>query len=876
MIKLENINKYYFKGDNREIHVVNNVSLEFPDAGFVTILGASGSGKTTLLNIIAGLDKYDSGSVTYDDKVFNKYKMDDVDALRNEKMGYIFQNYLLINHFSVYENLRIALEAIDVTDPKEQKKRIEYALRCVGLFKYRKKKVKNLSGGQMQRVSIARCIVKNCDIIIADEPTGNVDTENTVQIMNILKKISQTKLVILVTHEMNIARYYSDRIIQIKDGKIISDGIVTNNGTLNTQTDRKIYLGDLDNEKSAANKLNFELYVDESSTESNLIIAVRNDTLYIKSDKKIVNLNESSIELVNDSYHDVEDSLQEFEFDTSWYEKPTTKSKKEFFFTNFINGFREFKNQSNVKILFIIINLILGALVGTCFINLNNLMYVNTDDITKDNVGSVVVTDQTIYDNYVPSNNYNLYLEAFEEGIIDEIIPYSHIESYVRFEENFVFGESHTIKHWIYSYNSDMKLICGSRPYNEEIVIGKELADKLITIYGYKNRDYQKLLGMMFNNRIISGVAEKETDSLYVNPITIYNYLSSNGRGRTITIDNIGYFNGTFTLQSGRVPTNSKEVIIDRVFALENELKVNSSIKLGEDTYTIVGIFSEENIVDVPSILTVDINIFGKTLDILDWTLTDNKFTYEPIYLPSYEYEIVEGRKPLNNNECLVNVSSPLQVGSSIHGYRIVGKYAKNYNDGTLGNTFMYDNVLIISGYNYIQSHYEITFEFSEEADEYFNHLEYEIYDHASYQKIAGKKQNISSNVSMIVLSIVLFSVFILLTYLTNRGRIINEIHTIGVYRSIGKSRKTLIYQKIGYNFLMISISSVIGYSISWIINHFVNGFKDLFAPVAKVNFLIVLLGILALYVIGIFIGIIPTLSLIKKTPSEINSKYDI
>ena len=298
MIKLDNINKYYFKGENREIHVVNNISLEFPDAGFVTILGASGSGKTTLLNIIAGLDKYDSGTVTYDDKVFDKYKMDDVDALRNEKMGYIFQNYLLINHFSVYENLRIALEAIDVTDQKEQKKRIEYALRCVGLFKYRKKKVKNLSGGQMQRVSIARCIVKNCDIIIADEPTGNVDTENTIQIMNILKKISQTKLVILVTHEMNIARYYSDRIIQIKDGKIISDGIVTNNGTLNTQTDRKIYLGDLDNEKSTANKLNFELYVDESSSESNLIIAVRNDTLYIKSDKKIVNLNESSIKHV--------------------------------------------------------------------------------------------------------------------------------------------------------------------------------------------------------------------------------------------------------------------------------------------------------------------------------------------------------------------------------------------------------------------------------------------------------------------------------------------------------------------------------------------------------------------------------------------------
>ena len=125
-----------------------------------------------------------------------------------------------------------------ILDSKEQRKRIEYALRCVGLFKFKNKKVRNLSGGQMQRVSIARALVKNCDIIIADEPTGNVDSENTIQIMNILKKISEKKLVLLVTHELNIARFYSDRIIQIKDGKIISDGEVVNRGKLNTQTDR--------------------------------------------------------------------------------------------------------------------------------------------------------------------------------------------------------------------------------------------------------------------------------------------------------------------------------------------------------------------------------------------------------------------------------------------------------------------------------------------------------------------------------------------------------------------------------------------------------------------------------------------------------------
>ena len=305
MIKINNLNKYYFRKEERELHVVNDVNLELPSSGLVTILGASGSGKTTLLNIIGGLDKQDSGSITYDNQIFDEYKMKDIDSFRSKKIGYIFQNYLLLENYSVYNNLRIQLEVIGVLDPKEQRKRIEYALRCVGLFKFKNKKVRNLSGGQMQRVSIARALVKNCDIIIADEPTGNVDSENTIQIMNILKKISEKKLVLLVTHELNIARFYSDRIIQIKDGQVISDGKVLNPGKLNTQTDRKIYLKDYNNEECNTNNLNIKVYSDDVSTLSNIKIIVRNDTIYIQSEKNIVNLNESSIEVVDESYQDL-------------------------------------------------------------------------------------------------------------------------------------------------------------------------------------------------------------------------------------------------------------------------------------------------------------------------------------------------------------------------------------------------------------------------------------------------------------------------------------------------------------------------------------------------------------------------------------------
>ena len=146
MIKVKNLNKYFNKNKNNEIHVINNTSFELPKSGLISFLGHSGSGKTTLLNVLGGLDKA-KGSIEYDDLVFNKYNMHKMDQFRSKHIGYVFQNYNLLLEETVYDNLRIALELINVTDPEEVNKRIEYTLKAVGMFKFRKKKAFTLSGG---------------------------------------------------------------------------------------------------------------------------------------------------------------------------------------------------------------------------------------------------------------------------------------------------------------------------------------------------------------------------------------------------------------------------------------------------------------------------------------------------------------------------------------------------------------------------------------------------------------------------------------------------------------------------------------------------------------------------------------------------------
>ncbi len=221
MLELKNIKKTYRVGDT-ETHALDDISVSFREKEFVAILGTSGSGKTTCLNIIGGLDRYDSGDLVINGKSTKDFKDRDWDAYRNNSIGFIFQSYNLITHLSIVSNVELGMTLSGVSAAEKHRRAMD-ALERVGLKDHIHKKPNQLSGGQMQRVAIARALANDPDILLCDEPTGALDTATSVQIMELIKEVAGDKLVIMVTHNPQLAEKYADRIVSFQDGKIISD-----------------------------------------------------------------------------------------------------------------------------------------------------------------------------------------------------------------------------------------------------------------------------------------------------------------------------------------------------------------------------------------------------------------------------------------------------------------------------------------------------------------------------------------------------------------------------------------------------------------------------------------------------------------------------
>ena len=221
MLQLKDITKRYELIENN-VEALKGISINFRKSEFVSILGPSGCGKTTLLNIVGGLDRYTSGDLMINGKSTKEYKDGDWDFYRNNTIGFVFQNYNLIMHQSVLKNVELALTLSGVSKLERRQRAIK-ALEDVGLGEHILKKPSQLSGGQMQRVAIARALVNNPSIILADEPTGALDSETSRQIMDLMEQISRDRLIIMVTHNGELADEYSNRIIRLLDGKVISD-----------------------------------------------------------------------------------------------------------------------------------------------------------------------------------------------------------------------------------------------------------------------------------------------------------------------------------------------------------------------------------------------------------------------------------------------------------------------------------------------------------------------------------------------------------------------------------------------------------------------------------------------------------------------------
>jgi len=392
MIKLEKVNKYFNKHRRNQIHVINNASLELEDKGLIAILGESGSGKTTLLNAIGGLDKVNRGKIYINGKKITKKRANTVDKIRNLNIGYIFQDYKLIENISVYENIAMSLKMVGIKDKKEIDKRVNYVLEAVKMERFKRRPASMLSGGEKQRVAIARALVKNPSIVIADEPTGNLDSKNSLEVMNIIKAISKEKLVILVTHEVDLAKFYAVRILEMQDGKIVKDYKNEVTESLEYRLDNKIYLKDFKNSENISNKnLNVNIYSDNENEKEklNINVAIKDGNIYIQAkDKRVEIVDENSaIELINDHYKKIDKSIYEkndYNLDEISDKKHKPKYKSIYgIFKSLIKGFSRVFDYTILKKI-----LLIGFFASSMFIvfaisNIAGISQVNEEDFIK-------------------------------------------------------------------------------------------------------------------------------------------------------------------------------------------------------------------------------------------------------------------------------------------------------------------------------------------------------------------------------------------------------------------------------------------------------------------------------------------------------------
>jgi len=493
MIKLNGLNKYFNRKKSNEIHVINDISLTLPDKGLVVLLGPSGSGKTTLLNVLGGLDKVQAGSITFDDETIDKYNASKWDQIRNKKVGYIFQNYNLLTNLTVYDNISLTLNMVGIYNKEEIDKRIDYILDNMGMINYRKRRASQLSGGQQQRVAIARALAKNPQVIIADEPTGNLDSKNTQDIMNIIKKISQNKLVVLVTHEENIANFYGDRIIRLKDGQIVSDISNKSNGSLDVQHETDIYLGDMRTiSDTKDDNSSLKVYTDENVDDNlEIKLIVKNKTIYIDVNsqeyKKMQLLEKDSEIRVFEGKYEKQSSADFMESDFNLQEVITEQKDMERRSVITIKdslkiAVNRLKGASKFGKLFYVGFFGVSILIAIAIGMLSGILTMKPDDFLNGS-DDIVIFDKDV-------NDY------------DDIMALAEHESvnYVQLNETFTFNvqlptiyqsmdsnksESRSV---VYSqYLDTSKIIKGRAPVApNEFVIEKALLDQILKGYDYR------------------------------------------------------------------------------------------------------------------------------------------------------------------------------------------------------------------------------------------------------------------------------------------------------------------------------------------------------------------------------------------------------
>ena len=612
MIELKNVNKYFYRHKKNEIHVINDTSLKLDDTGLVALLGPSGCGKTTLLNTIGGLDNINSGSIFINGERISKRSSYNIDKIRNLNIGYIFQDYNLVDDMTVFDNVALSLRLCGIKDEDEIKKRVYYVLEKVNMYRYRNRHASMLSGGERQRVGIARAIVKDPSIIIADEPTGNLDSKNTIEVMNIIKAISKDRLVILVTHESELAMFYASRILRIEDGKIISDEVNEYDNDLDYRMDNKIYLLDIKNHENIdSDKYNINYYSDNDN-KLDITIVVNNGIVYIESKNKVDIIdNNSSIELINDHYKKLsKDIYNEYNFD---FESIINKNNKKKYssvysiFKSIKNGFNKIRSYSTIKKVLLFGFLVSGMFVTYSASSLFALKNIKDSDFVTMNKNYLVIDNSKITVDKFKDIENNPDVNFAIPGKSAVNFNFKIDDYYQTSDTVFTMGGSLSSINMINKNN----IIRGRMPSNKnEIVIDKIIYNNLnttikcagiLTINDILNRDvYIDSL-----NYKIVGIVDMGSPSIYTYEREFTNIiaLSKNDdiygsyieESSTSNIYDYNIYKDSIKLKKGNYPVNDYEVIINDINSDEYKIGKYVDYKVNDKKLKVVGYYTSSD-----------------------------------------------------------------------------------------------------------------------------------------------------------------------------------------------------------------------------------------------------------------------------------------
>ncbi|MCI5852633.1 MAG: ABC transporter ATP-binding protein/permease [Firmicutes bacterium] len=819
MVRLEHVNKFFNRRKKNEIHVINDTTLQMESKGLVALLGPSGCGKTTLLNVIGGLDKVGSGNVYINGQKLTGRRAGKVDQIRNLNVGYIFQNYNLVDSMTVFDNVAIALKMVGVKDKKEIEEKVNYVLEKVGMYRYRNRYADMLSGGERQRVGIARAIVKNPAIVIADEPTGNLDSKNTLEVMNIIKAISEDKLVILVTHEEQLAEFYASRIIRILDGKVISDEINDHADNLDYRIENKIYLKDIPDHKRLKTDLyNLDFYNENGGT-LDLDIVIRNGNIYIRTNNEndrleIVDEN-SSIELVDDHYRKLsrEDSMEN-SFDPQRLAVSGVRK-----YHSILNPWtmikRGFKTVFNYNILKKI--LLLGFLISAIFItysisNIFGVLNITDDEFVQEDKSYLTIIGKKI--------DVDTYLKYEADPDYDYVMP----------------GDS------------DISM---SMPYEDYLQTSTSNASLSGSLSDYKKLSVSDLAygelpknaGEIVVDRMVLKSVIRDQESKAAGFGTVESFL-----GQKVTVPEMPDMKivGISDLGSPCIYTD-QSIFINLIANAQSADEIQEG---NHDTGEVSGGSGE-----------------GASGAIVDYNLKASSVSLAKGNWPTGDYEVLVNEK--NKDDMAIGKT----IAQKVNGKKLkVSGYYKDAND----SDFMLVNSNTVK-YNVIRGKANITVcpKDKKAALRQLNDEKINVKDTYGQSEKEYKKEKWASIFSTLILAGVILAISFIEIFLIIRASFLSRVKEVGVYRAIGVKKNDIYRMFAGEILAITTMASLPGFLLMAYILDKVSQISY-FSKMFLIDPTVLGISLVLIYGFNLVFGLLPVFRTIRKTPAAILSRTDI